>query len=75
VANFVLVHLAPQRPAARALVERCRARGLYLRDAGAMCPSLGDRALRIAVRDRATTHRMIEILSKELDEWGRNDVG
>ena len=66
VANFVLVHLAPHHPAAHSIVERCRARGLYLRDAGAMSPSLGDRALRIAVRDRATTHRILAILNQEL---------
>ena len=68
VANFVLVHLAPHHPTARAVVERCRAHGLYLRDAGGMSPSLGDRALRIAVRDRATTLRLFEILDSALDE-------
>jgi histidinol-phosphate/aromatic aminotransferase/cobyric acid decarboxylase-like protein len=62
VANFVLVHLAPQRPAARTVVKRCRAHGLFLRDAGGMSPSLGDRAQRIAVRDPATNERMLEIL-------------
>jgi len=70
VANFVLVHMAPHHPTARALVERCRSHGLYVRDAGGMSPSLGDRALRIAVRDRATSQRMVEILIRELDAWG-----
>jgi histidinol-phosphate/aromatic aminotransferase/cobyric acid decarboxylase-like protein len=66
VANFLLFHLAPQLPAARTLVARCRAHGLYLRDAAAMGASLGDRAVRIAVRDQATNARMVEILKKEL---------
>ena len=74
VANFVLVHLASHLPTARTIVERCHEHGLYLRDAGAMSPSLGDRALRIAVRDRSTTRRMVEILGRELNPWGRKRV-
>ena len=68
VANFVLVHFAQHHPTDREVVERCRTHGLYLRDAGGMSPSLGDRALRIAIRDRATTQHMFELLSEELDE-------
>lgn len=67
VANFLLVHLAPHLPAARTVAMRCRVHGLFLRDAGVMCPSLGERALRIAVRDRSTNARMIEILRFAID--------
>lgn len=62
VANFLLVHLAAHQPAANTVVHRCRAQGLFVRDAGVMCASLGERAVRIAVRDRSTNRRMVEIL-------------
>ncbi len=75
VANFLLFHLAPHRPTARALVTRCRAHGLFLRDAGVMSTSLGDRAVRIAVRDRTTNHRMLEILREALEEPIRGAIG
>jgi len=66
VANFLLVHLAADMPDAATVVARCRAEGLFLRDAGAMCPSLGDRAIRITVRDRMTNQRLIEIFRRVL---------
>ena len=71
IANFVLLHLGPRLPDAATVVARCRAEGLYLRDAGAMCPSLGDRAIRIAVRDRATNRRMLRILGRALGRAAR----
>lgn len=67
VANFLLFHLSERQPAARTLLARCRAHGLFLRDAGAMSPSLGERAVRIAVRDRATNARMVRIIAAALD--------
>lgn len=62
VANFVLCHLPPAGPYAAAVVERCRAHGLFIRDTAQMGLRLGDRALRIAVKDEATTARMVDIL-------------
>ena len=58
VANFLLCHLSD----ARALVARCREQGLFIRDASTMGASLGDSAVRIAVKDRDTNARMLEIL-------------
>ena len=67
IANFVLCHLSCDRPEAAAVVKRCRERGVFLRDAGAMGSQLGPRALRIAVKDRATNRRIVEVLADALD--------
>jgi len=64
VANFLLCHLPEDGPGAAALVRQCRGRGLFLRDAGAMGRSLGKHTLRIAVKDRETNYRMMEILKR-----------
>jgi len=61
IANFLLCHLPQDGPAAAEVVARCRDFGLFIRDASTMGSSLGDRAIRIAVRDRPTTDRMIGI--------------
>ena len=62
MANFLLCHLPDNGPNAVTVIARCRERGLFLRDASAMGSQLGDRAVRIAVKDPATNRRMIEIL-------------
>lgn len=67
VANFLLVHLAERLPTARTVVARCRERGLFLRDAGVMSPSLGERAIRIAVRDSRANRRQLGILASVLE--------
>ena len=66
VANFLLCHLPPDGPNAATVVERCRATGLFLRDAASMGSQLGHYALRVAVKDAETNHRMVEILSAAL---------
>ncbi len=67
IANFLLCHLPPDGPDAATLVERCRAHGLFLRDASSMSPSLGAHTLRLAVKDAATNARMIGIIRHVLD--------
>lgn len=64
VANFLLVHLPQHMGSAGALVAACRTDGLYLRDASGMGTALGSQALRIAVKDRATNHRMLAIIAR-----------
>jgi histidinol-phosphate/aromatic aminotransferase/cobyric acid decarboxylase-like protein len=66
IANFLLCHLPVDGPNAAALVNACRAQGLFLRDAGAMGQSLGAHTLRIAVKDRGTNDRMLKILARAL---------
>lgn len=63
IANFLLCHLPQVGPTAAELVSRCRVKGLYLRDVGAMGRGLGQHTLRIAVKDAATNARMLEILT------------
>ncbi len=65
-ANFLLCHLPVRGPEAAAVVERCRQRGLFLRDAGPMGRRLGRHALRIAVKDAATNRRILAILEEEV---------
>jgi histidinol-phosphate/aromatic aminotransferase/cobyric acid decarboxylase-like protein/GNAT superfamily N-acetyltransferase len=63
VANFLLCHLPEDGPTAAEICERCRAQGLFLRNAGEMSRGLGAHALRIAVKDAETNRRIVEILS------------
>ena len=65
-ANFVLCHLPEHGLDAAAIVRRCRARGLFLRDAGIMGHSLGRHALRFAVKAAPTQQRMLRILRESL---------
>jgi histidinol-phosphate/aromatic aminotransferase/cobyric acid decarboxylase-like protein len=68
VTNFLLCHLPDDGPTAAALVAGCRGHGLFLRDASSMGTSLGDRAVRIAVKDAAINQRIVAILGKVLGE-------
>jgi histidinol-phosphate/aromatic aminotransferase/cobyric acid decarboxylase-like protein len=65
-ANFLLCHLAIDGPTAATVVERCHAYDLFLRDAGSMGSQLGRHALRLAVKDPETNHRMVDILNTVL---------
>jgi histidinol-phosphate/aromatic aminotransferase/cobyric acid decarboxylase-like protein len=69
-ANFLLSHLPEGGPPARDLVVKCREQGLFVRDAAAMGAELGDRAVRVAVKDAATNQRMIAILSRIMGSTG-----
>jgi histidinol-phosphate/aromatic aminotransferase/cobyric acid decarboxylase-like protein len=62
VTNFFLCHLPPTGPDVATVIERCRQHGLFLRNAATMGSQLGDRALRVAVKDAATNRRMADIL-------------
>ena len=62
VANFLLCQLPEDGANAAMIVNACRKRGLFLRDAGQMGKRIGKRALRIAVKDHQTNERMVNIL-------------
>lgn len=64
--GFVLAHLPADGPTAAQVVAAVRPHGLYLRDAAAMGRTLGDRAVRVAVKDATTNRRIIDILSEVL---------
>ena len=65
-ANFLLAHLPANGPDAKTFTARCRERDLFLRDAAGMGTGLGDRAVRIAVKDAATQCRMLEMMRAAL---------
>lgn len=62
VANYLLFHLPENAPDSATVIERCKRSNLFLRDPGATSPLLGACALRIAVKDRETNLRMVEIM-------------
>jgi histidinol-phosphate/aromatic aminotransferase/cobyric acid decarboxylase-like protein/GNAT superfamily N-acetyltransferase len=68
VANFLLCHLPDDAPTAADLVAQCRERGLFLRNASPMGRMLGDRAVRITVKDAATNARMLAVLRPASDK-------
>jgi len=69
-ANFLLCSLPSAGPNAAEVVARARRFGLFVRDVTNMGSTLGRHALRVAVKDRDTNHRMLEILRYVLDEKG-----
>jgi histidinol-phosphate/aromatic aminotransferase/cobyric acid decarboxylase-like protein len=66
IANFILFHLRDDHPDAETVIRRCREKGLFLRDAAEMGSGLGDRAIRIAVKDPVTNQHMLQILKTAL---------
>jgi histidinol-phosphate/aromatic aminotransferase/cobyric acid decarboxylase-like protein/GNAT superfamily N-acetyltransferase len=75
LANFLLCHLPEAGPSAAELVEHCRARGLFLRDVGAMGTCFDKHALRIAVKDAATNELMVKILAEAIGSLSHKRAG
>ena len=59
-------HLPANGPDAEEFTARCRKRGLFLRNAAGMGTGLGDRAVRIAVKDAITQRQMLETMRTAL---------
>jgi len=74
-ANFLLCELPASAPPASVLVELAQSRGLFLRDAASMGTGVGERAVRVAVKDRTTNARMIRILDEVMDAGLRTHDG
>jgi histidinol-phosphate/aromatic aminotransferase/cobyric acid decarboxylase-like protein/GNAT superfamily N-acetyltransferase len=73
IANFLLCSVPSAGPTAAAIVHECQKHGLFLRDAAAMGAGLGERTVRIAVKDSATNARMFQILEQVIGSLpGRN---
>ena len=66
VTNFVLCHLPENGPDADTLIARCRESGLFLRNVATMGTCLGNRAVRLAVKDAETNRRMVKIIFEAL---------
>ena len=64
--NFLLCHLPVNQPTAVDLVKACRRRNLFLRDVSSMGKCFDQRTLRIAVKDKETNTRMLEIIREAL---------
>jgi histidinol-phosphate/aromatic aminotransferase/cobyric acid decarboxylase-like protein len=70
-ANFLLAHLPAEGADAETLITRCHARGLFLRNAANMSNHFGDHTIRIAVKDAATTQRMLQIMREEMNHFSQ----
>jgi len=66
IANFLLCHLPPAGPDAETLVQRCRAHGVFLRNAATMSASLGSHIIRLAVKDPATNARLVALVGRAI---------
>lgn len=67
VANFLLFYL-PAGYTAKLFLDFCKEDNLYLRDVSNMGNSLGNNAIRIAVKDEETNKKMILIMKKAISE-------
>ena len=67
-ANYLYCQIPESRPTAKVLLTKCHQRDLFLRDPSANSPNLGQRSLRIAVKDWDTNQLMVEILRETLLE-------
>jgi histidinol-phosphate/aromatic aminotransferase/cobyric acid decarboxylase-like protein len=65
-ANFVMFHLEQEHPTVESLVKESRDLGVYLRDVSSMGTHLGNRALRVAVKENKSNRKILETLEKVL---------
>jgi histidinol-phosphate/aromatic aminotransferase/cobyric acid decarboxylase-like protein/GNAT superfamily N-acetyltransferase len=65
-ANFVLCFLPENGPNAAWVVSRCKEFGLYLRDVSNMGNNFNKHTIRIAIKDKETNQRMLEIIKHVL---------
>ena len=65
-ANFVMFHLPLECDSSHSIVGKCRAYGLYIRNAEGMGSTIGNRAIRIAVKDAETNQCMLNVLEHVL---------
>jgi histidinol-phosphate/aromatic aminotransferase/cobyric acid decarboxylase-like protein/GNAT superfamily N-acetyltransferase len=71
-ANFVLCYLAENGPSAETVVSKCKEMGLYLRDVSTMGNNFNKHTIRIAIKDKETNQKMLEIIKQVLDDWNTN---
>lgn len=65
-ANFLLAHLPAAGPSASAVVEYCQRANVFLRNPANMGRSFGNRALRIAVKDRTSNQQIASVIREAL---------
>lgn len=59
--NFVLCYLPENGPSAKAVVTRCKEVGLFIRDVSTMGNNFNKHTIRIAIKDKETNQRMLNI--------------
>lgn len=64
--NSLMFHLDANQPSARYVIDAARGSGVFLRDVAGMGTGLGDRALRVAIKDRADNQRVLDALRRSL---------
>jgi histidinol-phosphate/aromatic aminotransferase/cobyric acid decarboxylase-like protein/GNAT superfamily N-acetyltransferase len=69
-ANFLLAHLPENGCSAESLITKCRKHGLFLRNGATMGSQMGDRAVRIAVKDAETNSKMLRIIENDQKALG-----
>jgi histidinol-phosphate/aromatic aminotransferase/cobyric acid decarboxylase-like protein len=65
-ANFLLCQLPPDQPPLRDLVDGCRKQKLYLRDVTSMGKRFDQHTLRVAIKDKRTNLRLLQIIRQTL---------
>lgn len=65
-ANFVLCYLPENGPGADAVVSACKEKGLFIRDVSTMGNNFNQHTIRIAVKDKETNQKMVEIIKAVL---------
>ncbi|WP_162601574.1 aminotransferase class I/II-fold pyridoxal phosphate-dependent enzyme [Occallatibacter savannae] len=65
-ANFLMFHLDDSQLSAKAVIEAAKKADVFMRDVAGMGTGLGERALRIAIKDRASNERVLQVLERIL---------
>jgi len=65
-ANFLMFHLGEEHPVVEDLIKESRESGVYLRDVSSMGTRLGNRAMRIAVKDRRSNQAVMATLERAI---------
>lgn len=68
--NSLMFHLDNSQPSAAEVTGRAREEGVFLRNVSSMGSGLGERALRIAIKDRIGNERILRALQKGLCRAG-----
>ncbi len=66
VANFVLIELLSNTLSAKTIVKNLRKNNIFIRNCSSMGTSLGDKFLRLAVKDKKTNKALLDALWNEL---------
>ena len=66
--NFLISESKSKMGKISELVEKCRIRGLYIRNVAITSPRLGERMFRVAVKDKETNNTIVKILADSIND-------